>query len=89
MANPRPLLIWDRRCGKLVEEWMGDSKPTFESEPRRSITQWVKSWPLCDWLVAAYQNTRRSARNIEPFVRRHNIDMNEFEPTPSPKLCSL
>jgi len=59
---------------------MDDHKPTYESQPRRSITQWIKSQPLFDWLVAAYQNTRWSARQIEPFIRKYQIDMSEFEP---------
>jgi phosphatidylserine decarboxylase len=59
---------------------MDDHTPTYESEPQRSITQWIKSQPLYDRLYAAYQNTQRSARQIEPFVRKYHIDMGEFEP---------
>jgi phosphatidylserine decarboxylase len=59
---------------------MGDHTPTYESQPRRSITQWIKSQPLFDWLYAAYQNTRWSGRQIEPFIRKYEIDMSEFEP---------
>ena len=59
---------------------MDDSQPTYESRPRRSVMQWLKSHPLYDRFVAAYQNTRWSARNIEPFVRKHHIDLNEFDP---------
>lgn len=80
MAKPRPLPVWDRQDGKLVNEWMDDHTPTYESEPQRSITQWIKSQPLFDWLYAAYENTHRSAREIEPFVRKYHIDMREFEP---------
>jgi phosphatidylserine decarboxylase len=80
MAKPLPLPVWDRQGGKLVSEWMGDHTPTYESEPQRSMTQWLKSQPLYDWLYAAYENTRLSARQIEPFVRKYHIDMNEFEP---------
>jgi len=61
---------------------MDDSKPTYESKPRRSIAQWISSSPTIDWLFAAYQNTRLSARKIEPFIRKHRIDMTEFEPGP-------
>ena len=42
--------------------------------------QWLESHPVYDWLVAAYQNTHRSARQIEPFIKKHHIDMTEFEP---------
>ncbi len=34
-----PLPVWDRQAGKLVEEWMEDSKATYESRPRRSLKQ--------------------------------------------------
>jgi phosphatidylserine decarboxylase len=80
MAKPLPLPVWDRQGGKLVSEWMDDHTPTYESEPQRSITQWIKSQPLFDWLYAAYENTHRSAREIEPFVHKYHIDMSEFEP---------
>jgi phosphatidylserine decarboxylase len=80
MAKPLPLPVWDRRAAKLFDEWMDDHQPTYESRPHLSITQWVKSQPLYDRLYAAYQNTRWSARQIEPFVRKYHIEMNEFEP---------
>jgi phosphatidylserine decarboxylase len=80
MARPLPLPIWDRRRGKFVCEWMDDHKATYESEPQRSIAQWIKSQPLFDRLHAAYQNARWSARQIEPFVRKYQIDLSEFEP---------
>jgi phosphatidylserine decarboxylase len=80
MAKPLPLPVWDRQAGKLVSEWMDDHQPTYETEPQRSITQWIKSQPLFDWLYAAYENTRWSAREIEPFVRKYQINMSEFEP---------
>jgi phosphatidylserine decarboxylase len=59
---------------------MDDHTPTYESEPRRSVTQWIKSQPLYDRLDAVYRNTRWSAREIEPFIRKYHIDMSEFEP---------
>jgi phosphatidylserine decarboxylase len=59
---------------------MDDHKATYESQPGRSITQWIKSQPLYDRLEAAYRNTRWSTREIEPFIRKYNIDMSEFEP---------
>jgi phosphatidylserine decarboxylase len=80
MSKPLPLPIWDRRREKLVEEYSDDLKATYESEPRRSTNQWLESHPFYDWFVAAYQNTRRSAKQIEPFVQKHRIDMTEFEP---------
>jgi phosphatidylserine decarboxylase len=80
MAKPLPLPVWDRQHGKLVEEWMDDRQTTYESRPRRSIMQWLESQPLVDWLLAAKQQTRRSAREIAPFVRKYHIDMTEFEP---------
>ena len=59
---------------------MDDHPSTYESRPRRSLNQWLESEPLYDWLLAAYQNTRRSARQIEPFIRNHKIEMREFKP---------
>jgi phosphatidylserine decarboxylase len=80
MATPLPLPVWDRRGGRLVNEWMDDRKATYESRPQRSFMQWIESQPFFDWLLAAYQNTQRSAREIEPFIRKYRIDMSEFEP---------
>lgn len=80
MARPLPLSVWDRKAAQLVEEFMDDHPSTYESLPRRSFTQWLESEPLYDWLLAVYQNTRRSARQIEPFIKKHHIDMSEFKP---------
>jgi phosphatidylserine decarboxylase len=80
MGKTVPLPVWDRKVGKLVEEFMDDHPSTYESQPRRSLTQWLESEPLYDWLLAAYQSSRLSARQIEPFITKHNIDMNEFKP---------
>jgi hypothetical protein len=44
------------------------------------LNQWLESEPLFDWVVAAYNGSRLSARKIEPFIRRHHIDMSEFKP---------
>jgi phosphatidylserine decarboxylase len=56
--NPLPLPVWDRQRGKLVKEWMEDHQPHYESEPQRSLTQWIKSRPLYDRLYALYENSR-------------------------------
>ena len=80
MAQPRPLPVWDRQAGKLVQEWMDDSRATYETRPHSSLKNWLESEPLYDWLLAAYQHSRRSTRKIEPFIRKHKIDMSEFEP---------
>ena len=58
----------------------GDQPATYDSRPRRSLTQWLESRRLYDWLVAAYQNSSWSAREIEPFIAKHRIDMSEFKP---------
>ena len=71
LGEPLPLPVWDRQAGKLVKEFMGDHPATYDSRPHRSPTQWLESQPLYDWLMAGYQNTRYSARNIEPFIRKH------------------
>ena len=80
LGKPLPLPVWDRQNGKLVEEFMDDHPATYDSRPRRSPTQWLESQPLYDWLLAAYQNTHHSARNIEPFIRQHHIDISEYKP---------
>jgi phosphatidylserine decarboxylase len=80
MAEYLPLPVWDRRTGMLFAEGLNESAETYESEPRRSIRQWLRSHTLYDWFVAAYENSRWSTREIEPFVRKHKIDMSEFEP---------
>jgi phosphatidylserine decarboxylase len=79
-GKPLPLPVWDRKAGKLLEEFMEDHPATYDSHPRRSFTQWLESRRLYDWLVAAYQNSRWSTRNIEPFISKHKIDMMEFKP---------
>jgi phosphatidylserine decarboxylase len=67
MANPLPLPVWDRQRGKLVKEWMEDHQPHYESEPQRSLIQWIKSRPLYDRLYALYENSRWSTREIDVF----------------------
>jgi phosphatidylserine decarboxylase len=79
-ANPLPLPVWDRQAQKRVNEFMDDSQSTYESQPRRSFNQLLESHPLYDWMLAAYQHSRRSARKIAPFIGKHKIDMSEFEP---------
>jgi hypothetical protein len=78
MSKPLPISVFDRKSNRLFDEFMEDSTSTYESRPRRSAIQWITSSPTVDWLVAAYQNTRFSARKIEPFVRRHHIDVSEL-----------
>jgi hypothetical protein len=80
MAKPLPLPVWDRERGKVLEEWMDDHQPHYESEPQRFLTPWVKSQPVYDRLYALYENSRLSTREIEPFIRKYHIDMAEFEP---------
>jgi phosphatidylserine decarboxylase len=82
MSKPLPLPVFDRRHNRLFQEFMDDSPSTYESKPHRSIVQWITSSPTVDRVIAAYQNTGFSARKIEPFIRKHNIDMSEFEPGP-------
>jgi phosphatidylserine decarboxylase len=82
MSKPLALTVYDRRNARLFQEFMDDSTSTYESKPRRSMIQWITSSPTVDWLIAAYQDTRFSARKIEPFIRKHKIDMSEFEPGP-------
>jgi phosphatidylserine decarboxylase len=82
MSKPTPLTVFDRRAGHTFQEFMDDSPATYENHPSEARDQWLEAHPLYDWLVAMWQNTRWSARKIEPFVRKHKIDMSEFEPGP-------
>jgi phosphatidylserine decarboxylase len=61
---------------------LDDSPATYESKPSEARDQWLKARPLYDWFAAAWQNTPWSARKIGPFVRKHWIDMSEFERGP-------
>jgi phosphatidylserine decarboxylase len=80
MARPEPLPVWDRKSQALLQEYLDDHPSTYETKPQRSLTAWLESQPLYDRIVAAVQHSRRSARKIDPFVKKHNIDMGEFEP---------
>src|SRR4051812_25412794 len=71
MTKPLPLPVWNRQRGTLLEEWMDDHQPHYESH---------KSQPVYDRLYALYENSRLSTRDIEPFIRKYHIDMAEFEP---------
>jgi phosphatidylserine decarboxylase len=79
-SEPLPLPVWDRQAGKLIQEFMADHPATYDSRPHRSITQWLESRRLYDWLVAAYQDSPWSVRAIGPFIAKHHIDMSEFKP---------
>jgi phosphatidylserine decarboxylase len=89
MSNPQPLPVWDRKAGKVFQDFMPDSAATYESRPRRSLTNVIQSHPTYDWFVSMYQNTRLSAKKIEPFIRKHHIDMSEFEPGPYPTYAAF
>jgi phosphatidylserine decarboxylase len=89
MSDPKPLPLWDRQAQKLTQEFMTDSPSTYEGRPHRSLMNLLQSQPAYDWLVAAYQNTRLSARKIKPFIQRHRIDMSEFEPGPYPTYAAF
>jgi phosphatidylserine decarboxylase len=89
MTKPLPLTVWDRQNRKMVQEWMDDHKSTYESEPRRSITQWIQSQPMYDRLYAVFQNSRWSAKQIEPFIRKYHVDMGEFEPADYPSFADF
>jgi phosphatidylserine decarboxylase len=80
MGEPLPLPVWDRYSGNLVEEFLDDHQTTYESRPQLSFTSWLEAEPVYDWLVSAIQNSRWSARKIQPFIEKHEIDMTEFEP---------
>lgn len=79
-GKPLPLPVWDRQAGALVQEFLDDHPATYDSRPRWSLTQWLESRRLYDWLIAVYQDSPWSTRAIEPFVVKHKIDLSEFKP---------
>jgi hypothetical protein len=79
-ARAKPLPVFDRRTGRLFEEFMKDALQTYETRPRRSLRQWLEAQPLYDRLIALYQESPRSRKNIQPFIEPHAIDMSEFKP---------
>jgi len=79
-ARARPVPVFDRRAGKQFDEFMEDAPQTYETRPRRSLRQWLEAQPLYDRLIALYQQSRYSVKNIEPFIKKHGIDMSEFKP---------
>lgn len=80
VSESLPLRVWDRHADRPVTEWMKDSPQTYEIYPRGSFRNWLESLALYDWMLAAYENSRWSAREIQPFIEEHDIDMSEFEP---------
>ena len=82
MSKPTPLTVFDRYRNEPFQEFMDDSPATYEDRPLDARDQWFESHPYYDWLVALWQDTPWSARKIEPFVKKHKIDMSEFEPGP-------
>jgi hypothetical protein len=82
MSNLTFLAVFDRRGGlSSRSSWMTARRLTRAIRAMRAI-QWLEAYSLYDWLVAMWWQTPWSARKIEPFVRKHKIDMSEFEAGP-------
>jgi hypothetical protein len=79
-ARAWPVPVFDRRTGRKFDEFMEDAPQTYETRPRRSLRQWLEAQPIYDRLIALYQESGFSRKKIEPFIRRHSIDMSEFKP---------
>ena len=77
-VQPKPLPVWDRDANRLVEEFLDDHVPTYETRPRLSLTQRIQATPLYDRLYSLLQQTRWSARKIGPYIQKHHIRMDEF-----------
>ena len=79
-ARPEPVPVWDRSTERLFQEFMEDAPQTYETQPERSLRQWLEAQPLYDRLIALYQESRFSVKKIKPFIEKHRIDMSEFKP---------
>jgi phosphatidylserine decarboxylase len=79
-SHARAVPVFDRRAGKPFDEFMEDAPQTYETRPKRSLRQWLEAQPLYDRLIALYQESSLSVKKIEPFIRKHGIDMSEFKP---------
>lgn len=89
LSKSLPLRAWDRHADRPVTEWMKDSPQTYVIYPRGSFRNWLESLALYDWMLAAYENSRWSAREIQPFIEEHDIDMSEFEPVRYPSFAAF
>src|SRR3981081_2861503 len=68
---------------------MYDNPAPYDSRPRRSLTQWLESRRLYDWMIAAYQGSRWSVREIEPFISNYPINRSEFNPVIFPSFAEF
>jgi phosphatidylserine decarboxylase len=75
-----PIQLFNRQTGRLEQEYMRDDPTTYETRPRRSLKHWLLSHRVVDHLASIYNHTHRSKRKIDPFVRKYEIRMEEFEP---------
>ena len=80
-GKPVPLPVWDRQAGKQIEEFMDDHPATYDSRPRRSLTQWIESWRSYDWLIAVYQNKCSGDRALHFQARTEFIPVGQLEAT--------
>src|SRR5947209_19604915 len=82
-SKPLPLPVFDRKAGRLIEEFMDDAPSTYESAPRRSLNQWLESHPLYDWLLRSSRNTGFLGKKTHLSFGIHAITLREFEPGPN------
>ena len=83
MSKPLPTPVFDRRTGGLIQEFMDDSPATYESRPHRPFMQWKGlRRPGTGWSRPIKTPLSAHPRS-SPFVRKHGVDMSEFEPGPT------
>jgi phosphatidylserine decarboxylase len=82
-----PILVWDRKQGREIEEQVygeGGVRFMYANPFGRGLGDALLSRR---WFSQGYgwlQSTRWSGRKVEPFIARYGIAMDEYEPGPFP-----
>lgn len=84
-AIRRPILIWDRKQDREVEELVygeGGVRFMYASSFGRGLGELLLSRRWFSQLYGWLQSTRWSGRKVAPFISRYSIPMDEYEPGP-------
>jgi len=83
--NADSILVWDRRHKRLVPEKIQDEgvlRVLYESAFGRWIARVFLSRKAFSRLYASCYSGKRSAKKIQPFVRKYGLDVGDFEQRP-------